>query len=38
MGKGLKVYLAALTRGIFTIKVADMAADRTNTMEEIKCY
>jgi hypothetical protein len=26
MGKGLKVYLAALTQGIFTIKVADMAA------------
>jgi hypothetical protein len=27
MGKGLKVYLAALTQGMFTIKVADMAAD-----------
>jgi hypothetical protein len=23
MGKGLKVYLAALTQGMFTIKVAD---------------
>ena len=27
MGKGLKVYLAALTQGMFTIKVADMGAD-----------
>lgn len=27
MGKGLNVYLTALTQGIFTIKVADMAAD-----------
>jgi hypothetical protein len=27
MGKGLKVYLAALTQGVFIIKVTDMAAD-----------
>ena len=27
MGKGLKVYLAALTQGMFTIKVTDMEAD-----------
>jgi hypothetical protein len=27
MGKGLKVYLVALTQGVFIIKVTDMAAD-----------
>ena len=31
MGKGLKVYLAALTQGMFTIKVTDMAGENESS-------